>query len=49
MLNEDAGKIYEAWVRTRVEYEDATDPIEKGLLAAESAILLQMYIQATDN
>lgn len=49
MLDEDARKIYEAWIQARVDYEDATDPLEKGLYAAESALLLQMFLQSTDN
>jgi len=48
-MNEEAKKIYEAWVAARVDYEDATDPFEKGVYAAESQMLLQMFIQATDN
>lgn len=48
-MDEDAKRIYEAWVKARVDFEDATDPFEKGLYAAESAMLLQMYILATDN
>lgn len=49
LINQEARQIYEAWVAARVDYEDATDPLMKGVYAAESQMLLQMYINATDN
>ena len=49
LVDDDANKIYEAWVAARVDYQDATDPIMKRVYAAESAMLLQIFIKATDN
>lgn len=49
LIEGEAKQIYEAWMQARADYEKETDPINKVMYAQEGAMLLQMYIQATDN
>lgn len=47
--SEEAKRIYEAWLQSRADYEKEVDLLLKAIYARESAMLLQMFINATDD
>jgi hypothetical protein len=49
LIEGEAKQIYEAWMQARADYEKETDPLIKAIYAEEGALLLQLFIQATDN
>lgn len=49
VMNQEAKQIYEAWLQSRADYEKENDPLIKLMYAREGAMLMQMYIQATDD
>lgn len=49
LIEGEAKQIYESWLQSRADYEKETDPLLKLMYAKEGAMLLQMYINATND
>jgi len=48
-VNEEAKRVYQAWIEARADYATASDPLEKEVLLAESMMLMELYLMHVDN